>query len=85
MNHECQQHEKFLEFAVFTGKITQAVEDIRKDIDGLATGIRDFQRCISSLKKEVTTMKVKFGYIGIGIGVVGSTLVQVVIKSFFNQ
>lgn len=83
--HECQQFEKFMEIANFTGKIEQAVTDIRSDIDGLGDTIRGLSKCVRDTKLDVTRMKVKFGFVGIGVGIIGSAVVQGTMKLIFNK
>jgi hypothetical protein len=85
MSHDCHQQEKFLELAHFTGKIEQCVLDLRSDIDGLGANIRNLSKCITNTKLDVTKIQAKFGVVGLLIGVVGSTVVQVVIKEYFSK
>lgn len=74
--HNCEQQEKFIEQAGFMGNVTASLDSIRGDINILFDQNREIIKTLSTLKDEVITIKVKFGVLGLVIGVFGSGLLQ---------
>jgi phage-related minor tail protein len=83
--HDCLQNTKFLEIAQFTGKIQEAVKNIKNDINVLFNQNRDISSqldrlsaSIKSLETKVEVIKVKFGIYGLVVGVIVSAVMQVI-------
>ena len=75
--HNCEQQDKFLDIASFTGKIEEAVVNMRGDINVLFDQNREILKALSNLKQDVNTIKIKFGILGVVIGIFGSGLFQI--------
>lgn len=75
--HNCEQQEKFIEQAGFMGNVTASLDSIRGDINVLFDQNREILKTLGNLKDEVTTIKVKFGVLGLVVGILGSGIFQI--------
>jgi uncharacterized protein YoxC len=83
--HDCQQTEKFMEIAKFTGQIDESVKNIKSDINVLFDQNRKIIARLDALTIDVVKVKMKFGLIGAAIGGVSSVVGNFIMMYMRNK
>lgn len=78
MDHNCRQHENFEKIFYSQGGIDANITAIQKDIDGIGNRMTAMEECIAKIKKDTTTMKVKYSIWGAIFYIVGGGVLKLV-------